>query len=462
MEIGPEAPTAVDGDIHFWDVIGRHVLRSTDAIILLENVKGVHRDVPPGTPLARMTFITPQTLTAWCDVRPLAKWPVFRAHDCFVDTKGVGRLDQLWEGDTTVHFLGFSSSGVGAPTHPPPEPAPYRPARPEERPTAVLAYRYCDGDGITSPPRFQLMVGLTGNDGDWTLQGPCHYGNWPDPNDKSKVDVDGLKLQVTPGANGALHIHVLNRIPPGELAPLEPGEPVHALADAPAFAAKVAAQREALKNTPVYAPTGEPPVISAGDVAVGQQIMTLPIKHALTGVLINQIRRGSSSSVRLEPGQAMFGVPANGGAFDGVAWCAPLMQNDRHHTVCLWPAATGYFWSEDARPSLAPTIIGPGGFSTNSDPLIERKPVPMPPMRLIVRLVDLEPRSETDPTLVCTLEIAKDWGEGLKDARRIKVDLPAAGVTVPVMGTMLRLTPSSNPKQIHVEAAVATGGDASH
>lgn len=459
LEITDQPPTAVEGEIKNGDVIARHVLRAADAIVTLSPIQGIRRDIPAGTVLARMEFRTPQVLAAWCDVRPIdVNSRLFgrRQHDCFVDTKGSGRLDQLWVGDSPVHFLGFGLSGVGAPAHPLPDPAPYRVARPEERPTAVLAYRFCDGDDVHGPPRFALTVELASDGAAWPLQGACRLGYWPDPSDTSKVRVDALDLSVAPAAAGAVRFRVLNRIPPGPVAMLAPDEPVRAPRNAAAEAA-AKAELEKRLNQPVYRATGQAPVIRSGEVQIGQAFLSLPIEHAITGVLRVPVWRARFAE-HLEPGEPMFAVPERGGSGDGLVWCASRVKDGGgYRAICLDPAPYGYSWTESVAPALAPTrrIGGAGGYPVNADPIVDPMPVTLPPMTMTAKLVDIQPRSETDPTRIYTIEIAMEWGEGPQNVKRVSVDLPPSGRVFPVMNTLLRLSPSSNARQMTVEPVVA-------
>jgi hypothetical protein len=453
LEIADSPPTAVEGVIKNGDVIARHVLRSTDAIVTLAPIKGDHRDIPAGTALARMEFRTPQTLAVWCDVRPIESGRIFgaREQDCFVDKAGTGRLDELWEGDSPVHFLGFGLSGVGAPAHPLADPAPYRAARPEERPTAVLAYRFCDGDEIHGPPRFAFVVEFESDGANWPLQGACRFGYWPDPTDTSKVRVDGLDLVVSPEAGGAVRFRVLNRIAAGPVAMLEPDESIHPPLDAAAQAA-ADIERQSRLSRPVYRPTGAAPVVQAGEVAVGQQFLSLPIEHAITGVLQVPVWRPRQTE-HLEPGEAMFAVPERGASGDGLVWCAPRAKDGGgYRVICLQPGAHGYTWLGDVRPSLAPTWTSGGGWWVNGDPIVDPKPVKLPPMTLTARLAAVQPRSATDPTPIYTVEFAMEWGEGPQRVNRIDLDLPPSGRVLPVMNAvLLRLSPSPTPGRMMVE-----------
>jgi len=470
LEVTDAAPTLMAGDGRRGDVIAVHTVRATDAIVLLEPAKGRHATIPAGVVLARVSFVSPNgSAVVWCDVRPSTQFMFRNERDCFQDSKGDGHLDRLWRGDSLVGFLGMARSGVEDFDDSMDAPVAYRPARPEERPTASLGYRYCDGDDLSGPARFALVLGTDPDPARWTLTGDCRAGVWDDPADKSKVDVDGLMLTVEPGHDYTIHFQVLNRIPPEALGPLEPKAPLQSLADTP-DPAKAAAARQAILAQQALISTGVAPTIALGTVEVGQSFLSGPVKHAITGTLRNKVNPSAGifwpQGTLMPVGQPMFGIPDAGAPGDGITWCAPMLKAGVFQTYCLVPETDaymammdqrpGYYWLGALKPAMSPSRAS---FDTapadpaSSDPTVTMGPVNLPPMTVSLQLTSIKPRAANDPTLVYDIDVLLDWGEGAQKTNSWAYELPPQGRTVAVLGTFIVLKPGASPTQMIVEAA---------
>jgi len=442
------------------DVIAIHQLRAAEARVLLAPVKGRRRELPAGLALARMTFIEhSQTASVWCDLRPTGRplWP--QEHDCLRDSNESGQFDQLWQGDSLKSgFLGFGLSGVGLFDDPAPPPTAYRAATPDERPTALLGFRYCDGDGVKTPPRFAVAAAPPNSDGYWPLIGACRAGVWPDPADRSTVEVNGMILQVTPNKDGSLHYRVVRPLPAETIAPLRFGAPIMSLAEAPTPQATAAA-RDALIRRGALVSAGAPPAISFGPVQTGGVFLTAPVKHALTGTLQNRISPGLMWRLdsAVEVGQPVFGLAGAGWGGDGIIWCAPRLKGGVFETACFLPVGDGYLWIPHREPALLPdqraiNSVSQTG-SVSSAPSVKPGPVDLPPMTVALMLRDIVPRSKTDPTPVYLIDVRLDWGEGAQKINTWAYVLPPVGRIINVLGAQMLLQPGSAPGQMTVAAA---------
>jgi len=473
LEVTDAPPTAMEGDARLGDIVAIHQLRAADAIVLLAPVKGRRREIPAGTVLARTRFVAADSkAVVWCDIRPTGFTLSSFNHDCFEDTKGSGQLDKLWRADYRQgDFLGFAMSGVDEGGDPAaPIAAPYRPARPDERPTASMGYKYCDGDEVTSPARFRLMLGTDPDPTRWRLAGDCRAGLWGDPADKSKVDVDGLHMVVSPAADGAIHFKATDRIAPGPVGPLVRNA---ALRNVPL---DDAARDSALKSALVAA--GPTPKITLGDVSVGDVFFSVPVKHGLTGTLLVRVRptlglfwpRGTAMPV----GQPVFGVPSDDGLGDAIAWCAATKTATGYETACLNPVTDayrsmtqtdqGYYWMAKLKPALAPSrqaLAGGGeGDPASSDPAVALGPIDDgPPMTATVKLASIKPKSRSDSTPVYDVEVDLDWGEGPQRINHFAYFLPDDGQAIRVMGQTLVLRRGPTPTQMTVSTPASPNDD---
>jgi len=420
MEV-TDAPVAfAEGDMKRGDVIARHTLRARDAIVLEASLKGKWNEFPAGSVFVRVNGKRlKKDARIWCDITNHHRllWP--QRGDCVEDVDGDGKVDNLWLGDSETHFLGWGPNGVST-ADALPAPVPYRAARPEERPTVVLGYRYCDGDGVAGPPRFALALQRP-DDAKWPQVGACMFGIWPDSADHSKVKLDSLMVEVKPNPGGGLHYKVTTRIPPLPLAdllvlgpvltlappaPPAPSPPMLVVPPPPPVAG--AAPPPMLVVPPPPAPPAPPPLavpvprrepfvatgpvdVAPGPVYPGQPLLTLPVKHAITGRLQNRIAPGMmwSSDTAVEVGEPVFGVPTTSG---GTIWCAPRIKPGQtiYDTVCFLPGGT---WMPHRRPALMPELLqvtGAAGYS-RTVATVEPGPISLPPMTLILSLGSVKP-----------------------------------------------------------------------
>lgn len=198
-----------------------------------------------------------------------------------------------------------------------------------------------------------------------------------------------------------------------------------------------------------------PATVASGPVEVGQPLLTVPVRHRLTGRLTNRIVLDSvfGRDAPLEIGQAVFGVPVRGRA---VIWCAPRLKPDGRtwRTACLTPSHAGlYEWEISRTPAMAPADIGKvdGGSSgqASSGPMVEPGSAPLPPMTLSLVLKDLGPGPDVRTGDV---DLVLDWGEGPQVVGSLPLRLTRHGQTARVVGMSLRLAPGPGPGQIRVSA----------
>ena len=473
LEVTDAPPTVMEGDARLGDIVAIHQLRATDAIVLLAPVKGRRRDIPAGTVLVRARFVAVDSkAVVWCDIRPTGFTLSSFNHDCFEDTKGSGQLNKLWRADYRQgDFLGFATSGVDQGGDPvAPIAAPYRAAKPEERPTAFMGYKYCDGDDVTSPVRFRLTLGTDPDPTRWRLAGDCRGGLWNDPADKSKVDVDGLHFVVSPAVDGAIHFKAIDRIAPGPIGPLVR---YAALRNVPLDDDS----RDAVLRSALVA-AGPAPKVDVGDVAVGDVFFSSPVKHGLTGTLLVRVRptiglfwpKGTAMPV----GQPVFGVPSDAGPGDRIAWCAATKTATTYETACLNPVTDayrsmmrtdqGYYWMAKLKPALAPTrrtLSGGGeGDPASSDPAVALGPIDEgPPMTATLKLASIKPAWRSDPTLAYDVEVDLDWGEGPQPINHFVYYLPDGGQAIRVLGQMLVLRRGPTPTEMTVSTPMGPTDD---
>ena len=204
-----------------------------------------------------------------------------------------------------------------------------------------------------------------------------------------------------------------------------------------------------------------PASVAPSPVDVGQPLLTVPVRHRLTGRLIGRIVLDSvfGRDAPLEVGQPVFGVPVQG----GVIWCAPRLKPDGKtwRTACLTPSHAGlYEWEIGRTPAMAPADIGKvdGGTSgqASSAPTVDPGPAPLPPMTLGLVLKDFGPDPEGGRDIrVGDVDLVLDWGEGPQAVGSLPLRLTRHGQTVSVVGMSLRLERGRGPGQVRVSAAPA-------
>jgi len=426
-----------EGEMSPGDVIAQHTLRVKAARVLLEPTSGGFRgDMPAGSVLAAVLTPT-KGFILWCDVtKGVSIWwgPV---HDCLVEENG--KFAYHGGGASTDHFLGLDQEYVGGTGKPLPAPVAYREATPQERPTALLGYKWCEGDGVNAPPRFALAVSVP-SESKWTsvpVVG-CRYGFWPDPKDHSVVDVDGLRVTVAavPGTD-RLRFSVAGRIPPiAEIAPLSATDSVHAVGARPAAPTTAAADPGAAQtagSAPV-APdrallsTGAPVAGQASALKPGQTFLTMPVRHGVTGVLQNEVRvRAAFESGDVIPvNQPLFGLPIRERPGQ-VVWCAPRRTSEGPwRTICLYERDGAVMSMEISTGMMAVTLPWTKARLASPMTIQRTSAVSLPPMTLSYVFVGF-----TDPTLptrFARVEARLDWGEGPKAITAMSAAVGADGL----------------------------------
>jgi hypothetical protein len=458
LEVLADAPAPVEGVMKKDDVIAVHALRSADAIVTLAEVAGRHGTVPAGTVLVRMAFAdTRKHAVVWCDIRPAGRIFFPQQRDCFEDAKSDGHLDRLWRGDTMVHFLGFHRSGVGYFSDPMPTPIAYRSAKPEERPRALMGFKYCDGDGVISPPRFALAVKMA-SDETWTLVGACRFGVWPDLADKSKVEMSGMELSVAAAGPAGLRYKLAGRLPAEALGPLPVDGPVVSVTDTSALAASIA--RVLIPMQPTLRATGKAK-INFGTIKVGDVLGSEPMVHTVTGVLRNRIHPTAGvlwpAGTVMEVGQPVFGVPLASQP-DGLMWCGPMKREGVWLSYCLVGEGSTYYWIKVKQPVMSPSTYGVTFYNDGVDPAssapsVTPAPITLPPITLSIRFASVSVDNAGVPANVYHLEVDLDWGDGPKSVGPLTYELPPAGRTMTLLGIPVRLKPVAGSTDLVIEPA---------
>lgn len=433
IELTAAAPTVVEGDIRRDDVIAQHTVRVVEARVLLQAVDSGH-PVPAGTVLAKLTGVNGAPVV-WCDIRGRYDdgWRApHNLHVCLSEsTPGSGRFDQAWVGESASDFLGIERSAIRD-AKPLSAPAPYRAARQEELPTGLLGYRWCEGDGVSGPPRFAVAVTLPGQA--WATGGPlgCAFGIWPNDGDHAHVDIDGVTLTVQPGQNAqTLHYSFAGRIPAAAvLSPLEPGAPVRGVGQSPTPKERQAA-REANAHLQMLIPDpdGAAPKAVGGPIDQQTAFFSAGVRHGITGVLRNKISgSGYLSRWPLPVGQKVFGMLATGPAGVQIVWCAPILQAHPYprnapkwQSVCLPNNGWTHEWLQNI-PGVFPQNLMLGSGTDASTPTVDRREVTILPMTLSLRYGGFDPKSRE-----VTVLMMLDWGEGPIAVRRLTSPLEADG-----------------------------------
>ncbi len=439
LELIAAAPAVTEGEMTLGDVIGRQGLRAAEARVLLVAVTGRRRLIPAGTALAKVLTNGGNGPTVWCDIRAWTGQGRRGEHDCLADSRASGAFDQLWLGESPGYFLGPGVNVVRSPGTLS-GPAVYRPARPEERPTGLIGYRWCSGDGSASPARFAPAVTATG-DSVWTIDTArgCALGLWPDPSDRSRLELDGKILHVElGGASGALRYRFIDpKAPAGPMA-----RSVVAKAQEPGDKAPLSPAAAPGKESPARAlvAAGPGPAAVGGNVVKGQSFFTVGVKHGITGVLKNEVQSHTWLSDRKLPfDQPLFGVPMAGSSGPGMVWCAPQAKPDGKtmHWVaaCLVDSGSGYVWV-DAHPAMMTVDLSwnAGGGRAATPPSVDRRAVDLPLMTLSYAFAgwNKEHWAKVDMQI--------DWGEGPQKLRTIAIPPgPDGAAALTLMGAEIRI-----------------------
>lgn len=369
VDVLDSAPEAMSGALVPGAVIAQHAVRAVDARVLTSPVSKGVIEIPAGTVLAKVVNLAPRGPAdpafppLWCSTRPV---PAFHAStlDCLQDEAGSsGAFTRfmtvaLATPDATL-AVGWLSPGVVDIA-----PASYREAKPEERPTGLVGYRFCagDGDGAAIPYRFTTVVMQEGRSRGWRgAERACPFGEWPNPGDKTLLQVDGLKVRVE-GTGAAVRYAVLDRIAPGPIAGIVGDRPIRsAAAPTPAEVGRI----EARAARPLVA-AGLPEELAPGVRAHGEVIAQIPVVHGVTGVLKTDVLRRGLFTSRFNAGQYVYGVPMKGSdGVEGVTWCAPRAaegEPGRYATVCFPEAHGGHIWVQSFEPLLSLGLTWPAAY----------------------------------------------------------------------------------------------------
>jgi hypothetical protein len=443
VEVTDAPIVAVEGDVRRGEVIARQQLRAEDAVVLDATVKGLHREVPAGTVLVRVSH---EGGALWCDIRGGFRLMNPDQFDCFEGSGGTFR--RLWSGDTLNRFLGYGPSGV-LDLAPLPTPVPYHKATPQQRPTAVMGWRLCADDGLRGPPRFALVVSAIGKADGWPEFSGCTFGVWPDRNDPSTVDVGGVRLRASALPAGGYHYRVLAGVKAGPIQALSGDSPPTPIVGPRVWRlpAVIPHEGEAMVAT-------GPAKVALGAFTTGQTFLTAPARQAITGVLQNRITLNSAwkSDAPIEVGQPVFGIPTP----YGMAWCAPRRSAETGwDTACFRPDAPGFYrWIPHRTPALMPydglDSLSQG--TVSSAPSVLRGPIELPPMTVSLILGDVKLPGKSGRLPEYDIDVMVNWGQGAQRARRIRMDLGPNGELLNIFGVWLRLKRGPDPVALVVSA----------
>ncbi|KQY34663.1 hypothetical protein ASD38_21115 [Caulobacter sp. Root487D2Y] len=448
MSLTDTAPTAVEGEVSKDGVIAQHLLRVDQARVLTSLVQGRFREIPAGTALARVEVAGSANLVVWCDLRANTKWNSRGAFECLTDTKGAGAFDQGWAGVSDYYFAAAGFNVVSSPRTLTSK-GTWREAKPEEHPTLLLGYKWCDGDGAAKPARFARALQASG-DKRWFVPGACASGATA-PLGGGSFDLPPLKVATSAGAApGALHYKVEGRLPPAPLLqPVLSGLADLSAPPAPKIDRAVAPPAAELSLKPLV-PAGAPPVVVAGDIAKGQPFFTVGVRHGVTGVLKQEVRgKGWFFDKALPVGQPVYGVPMAGASATGLVWCAPRQDDKpkgksptRWAAACLPQNATQANWVEAQTAMMSVNLSWFYGSRTTNALDVERGPIDLPPMTLSYVFAGWSEQGSL------MLEVRLDWGEGPQLLRALRVAPGADGVvTVKTMDGVIAVKRSGDAAQ---------------
>jgi hypothetical protein len=429
MSLTDAAPTAVEGEVSKDGVIAQHVLRVDKARVLTSPVQGRFREIPAGTALARVEVASQAGLVVWCDLRANTKWNSRGFFECLTDTKGAGAFDQGWAGSSAYYFAAAGFNVVTSPRTLAGK-ATWREARPDERPTLRLGFKWCDGDGVRKPARFARALQASG-DTRWFVAGSYCEGGATAPLGDGALDLGPLKVATSAGTTaGALRYRVEGRLPPAPL--LQPV--LSGLADLSApppssIDRAVAPPAPELSLKPLV-PAGAAPIVVAGDIAKGQPFFTVGVRHGVTGVLRQEVRgKGWFFDKALPVGQPLYGVPMAGAGTTGLVWCAPRQDDKpkgksptRWAAACLPQSGAQANWVEAQTAMMSVNLSWSYGSRATNALDVERGPVDLPPMTLSYVFAGWSEQGSL------MLEVRLDWGEGPQLLRALRVAPGADGV----------------------------------
>jgi hypothetical protein len=347
------------------------------------------RAIPAGTPMHglilggapdEVDLPSDPTKVAWCDSRLPG---VFAASEvaCFRDINGDGNFDELLAGQiyTRTSPLDISPLVLREDLA---EPIAYRPAGPETLSEFILGYRYC-GDGET-PARFRSVVASDAGRG--AVSGrACVFGNRIEGD---LLSIYAIRIRAAP-TDGGLDWTITETLETGPIHIAGEGKPFQLAQDALSDKERLVEKLVELLTTPKFVAAGEPELRGSGRVEKGDVIMSLPVRHAITGRLVSEVEaKGLFAMGRSLPaGTPVYGVPLVGGSgirfseSTDFTWCAPRRKTREDgrvdwDTTCLPGAALGApRWVGAGRDLFATSLSYSDSTSGASMPDVERGPV---------------------------------------------------------------------------------------
>jgi len=448
MEITDAPLDRSEGQIGKGELIAVHTLRALDAVVLLEPIQGRSGEIPAGRVLTQVVIHHgAEQKQVYCDLnietgrRSLWKW------DCFNDSQGVGRLDDIWEGRSSDAFMGFwTDPNEMNWKRKLPKSAAYRKAALDERPTGEIGYAWCGGDAVNSPARFSVSGHWSHYFFESAEADACGFGVWADPAAKGLELIDRIKATIGPGgAPNSLAFKVQSRIPPGPIAHLAPNGGIVAME---AAKAEVEQEVEELRLPP-FLSIGAPPKVVPGVVAKGQAFYTIDVKHSITGVLTNEVHTGTyaffvGAQARphdgLAPGQVMYGARVGGAIEPQIVWCAPISNpgGTWPKAVCLPNNGVGtlYLEAQPAMMGAAGLVIPATEPPYAAAPIVDRRDIALPPMALSYAFVGWDKGS-------LSVQIRIDWGQGAQAIQTRTWSADSTGVFhLPVVGGEVLIAPT--------------------
>lgn len=440
MEITDAPLQRAEGVMGRGEVIAHHTFRVMDAVVLLQPIQGRSEEIPIGTVLAGlMLHENGVTKPVYCDLRRSMERRSQYLWDCFNDSNGIGKLDDFWVGKSHDAFLGFDTDQPELRWQRKLEKfAAYRAATESERPTGLIGYSWCGGDGVSGPPRFTLSGSWPNSYWEMAGEVACTFGRWDGPAVGGKVVIDRITATFQPGPQpNTLAFKVEDRIPAERIARIQPNGGVRSLVE---DAADVLEAVEELKRPP-FIQSGAPATPATGSLAQGGVLFTVGVKHSLTGVLKNEVRLGRSYPLTygaarpgfgLMPGQVLYGARVGGSIAPQIVWCAPQKDESGHwaEAVCMPDSGHGTIMlvAEPAMMGAANLLIPDTSLPLVAEPIVERRAVDLPPMVLSYLFRGWKKDG-------VEVEMKLDCGEGPKTLqRRIWPADSSDHVQIPVVG----------------------------
>jgi hypothetical protein len=408
------------------------------------------RILPAGTVLARVETRNGAGPDVWCDLRiDPGRW-TRTLHTCLSDSRNAGQFDQAWIGDSAGDF--FFDAGLPSVVRDPAAmqgPARYREATPEERPTALLGMKFCNGvDG----PSARFAAAISVDDGQtWSSAAVCSLGT---PGAGGITAIDNLRLTLTPpGTPGkTLHYEAAGRFP-ADIS-------VSSLGFVPTGRPQTVSSSASSDKALILRDDADP-AITPGVRSKGESFLAFGVRHGLTGVLAAPVEgKGWFFRQPLAAGTPVYGIPMAGTVGQGIVWCAPRPDPGAPKKQVRWIAAclpndiARNAWVA-ASPALMTDNLSwySGVGRTSNAPQVEPQAIDLPPMTLSYAF------GGWDSNHWLMLDVRIDWGEGPQKLRTILLPPAADGiVTARIMGGefLMREVLGGRPKSPQVTVEVKT------